>query len=89
MLACIGYAVGLGNVWRFPWLVQENGGGAFLIPYIIMLFVEGVPLFYLELSIGQRIRLGPIPLGKRCHPGRRVWGMGCASPPSSRVHSTT
>jgi len=72
MLACIGYAVGLGNVWRFPWLVQKNGGGAFLIPYAIMLFIEGLPIFYLELSIGQRIRQGPIRLWKQVSP----WAIG-------------
>ena len=57
--------MGLGNVWRFPWLAQKNGGGTFLVPYIIMLFVAGIPLFFLELAIGQRLRLGPIPLWKK------------------------
>ncbi|XP_053205202.1 sodium-dependent neutral amino acid transporter B(0)AT3-like [Panonychus citri] len=60
MLATIGYAVGLGNVWRFPYLAQKNGGGAFLIPYFMMLAVMGIPVFYLELAVGQRLRKGAI-----------------------------
>jgi len=76
MLACIGYAVGLGNVWRFPWLAQTNGGGAFLIPYVIMLFVEGIPLFYMELCIGQRMRCGPIPVWKKISPWSQGVGYG-------------
>uniref|UniRef100_G3NKA5 Transporter n=2 Tax=Gasterosteus aculeatus TaxID=69293 RepID=G3NKA5_GASAC len=52
--------VGLGNVWRFPYLCQMHGGGGFLIPYLIMLVLEGIPLFYLELAIGQKMSLGSI-----------------------------
>ncbi|XP_053662944.1 sodium-dependent neutral amino acid transporter B(0)AT3 [Anopheles marshallii] len=60
LLATIGYAVGLGNVWRFPYLAQKNGGGAFLVPYFVMLLLQGLPIFYLELAIGQRLRKGAI-----------------------------
>lgn len=68
MLATIGYAVGLGNVWRFPYLAQKNGGGAFLIPYFVMLAIEGIPIFYLELAIGQRLRKGAIGVWNQVSP---------------------
>ncbi|KAJ8273170.1 hypothetical protein GJAV_G00098420 [Gymnothorax javanicus] len=77
VLACVSYAVGLGNVWRFPYLCQMHGGGGFLIPYLIMLVVEGVPLFYMELAIGQKMRLGCIGAWSTISP--YMGGVGIAS----------
>lgn len=75
--ACIAFAVGLGNFWRFPYLAQTYGGGAFLIPYLLMLVFEGIPLFLMELSIGQRLRRGPIGAWTTFHPF--LVGIGIAS----------
>jgi len=60
LLSVIGFAVDLANVWRFPYYCYKNGGGAFLIPYCIMLVVGGLPLFYMELALGQFYRKGAI-----------------------------
>ena len=57
-LSSLGLAVGLGNVWRFPYIAYTNGGGSFLIPYLFMLVFVGMPAFFLEQSIGQYARVG-------------------------------
>ncbi|MCK3658182.1 transporter [Pasteurellaceae bacterium Pebbles2] len=64
ILAAIGSAVGLGNIWRFPYTTYENGGGAFIIPYLIALLTAGIPLLFLDYAIGHRHR-GGAPLSYR------------------------
>nr|AAM51989.1 RE10560p [Drosophila melanogaster] len=60
LMSCISVSVGLGNVWRFPFTAYENGGGAFLIPYIIVLFLIGKPMYYLEMIMGQFTSQGTV-----------------------------
>ncbi|XP_031416774.1 sodium-dependent neutral amino acid transporter B(0)AT2-like [Clupea harengus] len=77
VLAQVGFSVGLGNVWRFPYLCHQNGGGAFLLLYILLMVVVGVPLFFLELAAGQSIRQGSIGVWKHISP--KLAGIGYSS----------
>ncbi len=64
IMAAIGSAVGLGNVWRFPYVAYSSGGGAFLIPYFTALFTAGIPMLILEMGLGQRMQKGaPLAFG--------------------------
>jgi len=56
LLAALGSAIGLGNIWRFPYMAYRNGGGAFLIPYLVALFVVGIPLLMVEFGLGHYFR---------------------------------
>jgi len=69
ILAAIGSAVGLGNIWRFPGVAYENGGGAFLIPYLVALLTAGIPILFLDYAIGHRFR-GSAPTALRRLGGR-------------------
>ncbi|XP_060895262.1 sodium- and chloride-dependent GABA transporter 1 [Labrus mixtus] len=86
ILASVGYAVGLGNVWRFPYLCYSSGGGAFMVPYLIMLVLCGLPLLFMEFAIGQYTRIGPVhALAKICP---LLKGVGLATVVISFVYST-
>ncbi len=71
ILSAIGSAVGLGNIWRFPGVAYENGGGAFLVPYLVALVTAGIPILFLDYAIGHRFR-GSAPTALRRLGGR--WG---------------
>lgn len=64
ILAAIGSAAGLGNIWRFPYVAYENGGGAFVIPYLVALLTAGIPFLLFDYAIGHRYR-GSAPLSFR------------------------
>ncbi|MBP2436565.1 sodium-dependent transporter [Microbacterium amylolyticum] len=75
ILAAIGSAVGLGNIWRFPGVAYESGGGAFLIPYLVALLTAGIPILFLDYAIGHRGR-GSAPLALRRIAGKFGEGIG-------------
>ncbi|XP_026203886.1 sodium-dependent neutral amino acid transporter B(0)AT1-like [Anabas testudineus] len=77
LLTCVGFCVGLGNVWRFPYLCQSHGGGAFMIPFLILLVLEGIPLLHLEFAIGQRLRKGSVGVWSAINP--YLTGVGIAA----------
>lgn len=68
ILAAVGSAVGLGNIWRFPYIAYENGGGAFLIPYLVALLTAGIPILLFDYAIGHRFRGSPPLAFRRLHP---------------------
>ena len=77
LLSLLGFAVGFGNIWRFSYYVQLNGGGAFLIPYFLMLLLLGVPALYLEVHIGKISQTGPLNAMHRLVPA--FGGVGVAA----------
>ena len=58
IIAAIGSAVGLGNLWRFPYIAASNGGGAFIFPYLFAIITAGIPILILEYTLGKTFRSG-------------------------------
>ena len=75
--ATVGSAVGLGNVWRFPSLAQENGGGAFLLVYICCIFILGIPVMLAEFSLGRAGRSDSVGSFRNLTPKKKWWIAGC------------
>jgi len=76
-MAAIGSAIGLGNFWRFPYLCYKWGGGLFFIPYLSSLFLLGLPMMLLELSLGQLFQRGDIGVFHGIKP--ELFGVGLSS----------
>ncbi|MDO5492894.1 MAG: sodium-dependent transporter [Nesterenkonia sp.] len=74
IITAVGSAVGLGNIWRFPYITYENGGGAFLIPYLVALLTAGIPILFFDYAIGHRFRGSPPLAFRRLHPATEFIG---------------
>lgn len=72
ILAAVGSAIGLGNIWRFPYIAYQSGGGAFIIPYLFALLTAGIPMLVMEYILGHRFR-GSAPLAFRRLSSRTEW----------------
>uniref|UniRef100_A0AAV2J3S4 Transporter n=1 Tax=Knipowitschia caucasica TaxID=637954 RepID=A0AAV2J3S4_KNICA len=86
LLAVAGNVVGLGNVWRFPYLCYKNGGGAFMVPYLVFVATCGVPLFLLETSMGQCTQEGGITCWRKVCPLAEGIGYGGSADPSVQLY---
>lgn len=77
IIASVGCAIGLGNLWRFPYLCFKHGGATFFIPYLLCLAFLGVPMLCLEFALGQIMQKGNIYVWNALHP--RLYGLGLAT----------
>ena len=76
VLATSGVAIGLGNVWRFPYMMAENGGAAFLVVYAIIVFTLGIPILMAEWALGRYARCGPAEAFRVVRmPGAPLWSV--------------
>jgi NSS family neurotransmitter:Na+ symporter len=69
ILATLGFSAGIGNMWRFPYLVGKYGGGIFLLFYMIIVFLVAIPLFSIEITLGKATREDPVGAYRTLAPG--------------------
>ena len=75
LLLSAGCAIGVGNVWKFPWMVGQYGGGAFVLIYIIFLIILGLPVMTMEFSMGRAAQKSPIKMYQAITPEKKSWGI--------------
>ena len=75
ILLSAGCAIGVGNVWKFPWMVGQYGGGAFVLIYIIFLVLLGLPVLTMEFSMGRAAQKSPILMYQTLTPDKKSWGI--------------
>lgn len=73
ILLSAGCAIGIGNVWKFPWLAGENGGGMFVLIYLFFLLVMGVPVMTMEFALGRASQKSPVHMYKELEPKGSKW----------------
>lgn len=69
-----GCAIGCGNVWKFPWMCGQNGGGSFMLVYIICLIILGIPCLVMEFAVGRAARTSPIHMYRKLEKPGQKWG---------------
>ena len=74
ILLSAGCAIGCGNVWKFPWMCGQNGGGGFMLVYIICLLLLGLPVMLMEFSIGRASQVSPVRMLKTLQKPKQHWG---------------
>lgn len=70
-----GCAIGCGNVWKFPWMCGQNGGGGFMLIYLICLLILGLPVMTMEFSVGRAARTSPIYMYQKLEKPGHKWGI--------------
>ena len=75
LLLSAGCAIGVGNVWKFPWMVGQYGGGAFVLVYAIFLVILGLPVLAMEFSMGRAAQKSPIHMYQALTPNKKAWGI--------------
>ncbi|NCQ36364.1 sodium-dependent transporter, partial [bacterium] len=73
LLACAGSAIGLGNIWKFPYIAGENGGGIFVLIYLVCIFAVGIPIMVCEFAIGRSTQSSPVQAFDKLSGGSTGW----------------
>ena len=82
-----GCAIGCGNVWKFPWMCGQNGGGSFMLLYILCLLVLGLPVMVMEFAVGRAAQASPVTMYQRLEKPGHKWGVFASSASSATLPS--